>query len=94
MAARKITRLWDPVCESADFLGKDRRLPTPHEGAGLVVYDAGAYCYTMSSNYNVKMRPPEYLVDGGQLTRIRRAETLEDYMGLFDGYPGDLAPRA
>ncbi|MDE0503493.1 MAG: diaminopimelate decarboxylase, partial [Candidatus Poribacteria bacterium] len=53
-----------PVCESADFLGKDRSLSTPHEGAGLVVYDAGAYCYAMSSNYNLKMRPPEYLVDG------------------------------
>ena len=37
-----------PVCESADFLGKDRPLPTPHEGAGLIVYDAGAYCYAMS----------------------------------------------
>ncbi|MDE0185857.1 MAG: diaminopimelate decarboxylase [Candidatus Poribacteria bacterium] len=73
-----------PVCESADFLGKDRRLPTPHEGAGLVVHDAGAYCYTMSSNYNVKMRPPEYLVNDRELTCIRRAETLEDYMGLFD----------
>ena len=73
-----------PVCESADFLGKDRCLPTPNEGAGLVVYDAGAYCYTMSSNYNVKMRPPEYLVDNRELTRIRRAETLEDYMELFE----------
>ena len=73
-----------PVCESADFLGKDRRLPTPHEGVGLVVHDAGAYCYTMSSNYNVKMRPPEYLVKDRELIRIRRAETLEDYMGLFE----------
>ena len=73
-----------PVCESADFLGKDRSLQTPHEGAGLVVYDAGAYCYAMSSNYNLKMRPPEFLVDDENLIEIRRAETLEDYMQLFE----------
>ncbi len=73
-----------PVCESADFLGKDRPLPTPHEGAGLVVYDAGAYCYAMSSNYNLKMRPPEYLVDNDRLIQIRRSETFEEHMRLFE----------
>ena len=73
-----------PVCESADFLGKSRELPTPDEGVGLVVCDAGAYCHAMSSNYNLKMRPPEYLVDGDKLTCIRRAETLEDYLRVFD----------
>ena len=73
-----------PVCESADFLGKDRTLPTPHEGAGLVVHDAGAYCYAMSSNYNLKMRPPEYLVDNDRLIQIRRSETFEEHMQLFD----------
>ena len=73
-----------PVCESADFLGKDRALPTPHEGAGLVVYDAGAYCYAMSSNYNLKMRPPEYLVDDDCLIQIRRSETFEEHMRLFE----------
>ena len=73
-----------PVCESADFLGKERELPTPLEGTGLVVCDAGAYCHAMSSNYNLKMRPPEYLVDGDKLTCIRRVETLEDYLRLFE----------
>lgn len=73
-----------PVCESADFLGKERKLPTPSEGTGLVVCDAGAYCHAMSSNYNLKMRPPEYLVDGDKLTCIRRVETLDDYLRLFD----------
>lgn len=73
-----------PVCESADFLGQDRALPTPHEGAGLVVHDAGAYCYAMSSNYNLKMRPPEYLVDNDRLIQIRRSETFEEHMRLFD----------
>ena len=73
-----------PVCESADFLGKARSLPTPHEGAGLVVCDAGAYCHAMSSNYNLKMTPPEYLVDGDSFTCIRRVETLDDYLRVFD----------
>ncbi len=73
-----------PVCESADFLGKERELPTPPEGTGLVVCDAGAYCHAMSSNYNLKMRPPEYLVDGDTLTCIRRVETLDDYLRVFD----------
>ncbi|KAG9148163.1 hypothetical protein Leryth_014092 [Lithospermum erythrorhizon] len=51
-----------PVCESADFLGKDRELPTPSRGTGLVVHDAGAYCMSMASTYNLKMRPAEYWV--------------------------------
>ncbi len=67
-----------PVCESADFLGKARSLSTPHEDAGLVVYDAGAYGYAMSSSYNLQLRPAEYLVDGNRVTQIRRAETFED----------------
>jgi diaminopimelate decarboxylase len=73
-----------PVCESADFLGKNRKLPTPREGTGLVVYDAGAYGYAMSSNYNARMRPPEYLVDGDRLRRIRRAENFDHHMRLFE----------
>ncbi len=67
-----------PVCESADFLGKARELPTPSEGVGVVVYDAGAYGYAMSSNYNLRLRPAEYLVAGERLMRIRRAETFDD----------------
>lgn len=74
-----------PVCESADFLGKDRELPTPPKGAGLVVHDAGAYCMSMASTYNLKMRPPEYWVDDGSLVKIRHAETFDDYMRFFEG---------
>jgi len=75
-----------PVCESADFLGKERPLAAPAPGAGLVVHDAGAYCMTMASTYNLQMRPPEFWVaeDGG-LRQIRRAETLEDHLRLFEG---------
>ncbi|KAL1202184.1 Diaminopimelate decarboxylase 2 [Cardamine amara subsp. amara] len=75
-----------PVCESADFLGKDRELPTPPKGAGLVVHDAGAYCMSMASTYNLKMRPPEYWVeDDGSITKIRHAETFDDHLRFFEG---------
>ncbi|KAK6143454.1 hypothetical protein DH2020_023802 [Rehmannia glutinosa] len=75
-----------PVCESADFLGKDRELPTPPKGAGLVVHDAGAYCMSMASTYNLKMRPPEYWVeDDGTVSKIRHGETFEDHLRFFEG---------
>ncbi len=74
-----------PVCESADFLGKARQLPTPPEGAGLVVFDTGAYGFAMSSNYNARLRPAEYLVMGQQLTQIRKPETFADIVRAF--YP-------
>jgi len=50
----------------------------------IVIYDIGVCDYAMGSYYNLKMRPPEYLVDGNKLTCIRRVETLEDYLRLFD----------
>ncbi|XP_010263591.1 PREDICTED: diaminopimelate decarboxylase 2, chloroplastic-like [Nelumbo nucifera] len=75
-----------PVCESADFLGKDRELPTPAKGAGLVVHDAGAYCMSMASTYNLKMRPPEYWVqEDGTVAKIRHEETFEDHIRYFEG---------
>ena len=58
-----------PVCESSDFLGKERAsVLLRMKVLGLIVCDAGAYCHAMSSNYNLKMRPPEYLVDGDSFT--------------------------
>ncbi|KAG5238995.1 diaminopimelate decarboxylase [Salix suchowensis] len=75
-----------PVCESADFLGKDRELSTPAKGAGLVVHDAGAYCMSMASTYNLKMRPPEYWVEeDGSVSKIRHGETFEDHIRFFEG---------
>lgn len=75
-----------PVCESADFLGKDRDLPTPAPGNALIVHDAGAYCMAMASTYNLKMRPPEYWVsESGSLAKIRHAETLDDHIRMFEG---------
>lgn len=67
-----------PVCESGDFLGKERPLPAVEPGALLAVFSAGAYGYAMSSNYNARPRPPEALVDGETYRVIRRRETYED----------------
>jgi diaminopimelate decarboxylase len=76
-----------PVCESADFLGKERELPTPKRGDGIVVHDAGAYCMAMASTYNLRMRPPEYWVadDGKTVEKIRHAEQLDDHIRYFEG---------
>ena len=73
-----------PVCESADFLGKDRELPEPAAGDGIVVHDAGAYGMVMSSWYNLQMPPAEYWVDEGTLQQIRRPTTLSDFMQHYD----------
>lgn len=73
-----------PVCESADFLGKERELPTPSAGAGIVVHDAGAYGMVMASTYNLQMPPAEYWVEDGTMKQIRRPSTFEDFTMLFD----------
>lgn len=65
-----------PVCESADFLGKDRKLDLK-QGDLLAVRSVGAYGFTMSSNYNTRPRAAELLVDGDQITIIRERESIE-----------------
>jgi diaminopimelate decarboxylase len=67
-----------PVCESGDFLAKDRRLPAVRQGDLMAVFSAGAYGFAMSSNYNARTRPAEVLVDGNQYRVVRRRETYED----------------
>jgi diaminopimelate decarboxylase len=67
-----------PVCESGDFLAKDRRLPPVRRGDLLAVFSAGAYGMAMSSNYNSRLRAAEVLVDGKGHQLIRRRETYED----------------
>lgn len=64
-----------PVCETADFLARNRRLPPLQPGALLAVFAAGAYGASMASNYNSRRRPAEVLVDGGAVTLIRRRES-------------------
>ena len=67
-----------PICESGDYLAKNRPLPVTRRGDLLAVFTAGAYGFSMSSNYNNRPRAPEVLVDGDTYTIIRRRETLED----------------
>ena len=68
-----------PVCETGDFLGKDRELALA-EGDLLAVRSAGAYGFTMSSNYNSRPRAAEVMVDGDRYHVIRDRETLQDLM--------------
>ena len=70
-----------PVCESADFLGKDRKLAIAADEL-LAIDCAGAYGFCMSSNYNSRCRPAEILVSGHQSFVIRRRETIEDAISL------------
>ncbi|MGA2026358.1 MAG: diaminopimelate decarboxylase, partial [Syntrophobacteraceae bacterium] len=67
-----------PICESGDFLARDRGLPMTVAGDYLAVMSAGAYGFSMSSNYNSRRRAPEVLVKGGQYFVIRQRETWED----------------
>jgi diaminopimelate decarboxylase len=71
-----------PICEGADFLAKDRPIPQVKRGDLLAVFTAGAYGFTMSSNYNSRGRAPEILVDGSKFTTIRRRETYADLIAL------------
>jgi len=66
-----------PVCETGDFLGKERRLRLD-PGTLLAVRSAGAYGFTMASNYNSRPRPAEVLVDGDRAHLVRERESLED----------------
>ncbi len=71
---------WDvvgPVCETGDFLGKDRTLALS-QGDLLAMFGAGAYGFTMSSNYNSRGRAPEIMVDGDAMHLIRSRETFAD----------------
>ncbi len=70
-----------PICESGDFLAKDRSLPPVARGELLAVFTAGAYGMVMASNYNTMPRPAEVLVDGSTATLIRRRETYDDLTG-------------
>lgn len=74
---------WDlvgPVCETGDFLGKDRQLNLK-AGDLLAVMSSGAYGFTMSSNYNSRTRAAEIMVQGDQSFVVRPRETYEDLMG-------------
>ncbi|MCI4624508.1 MAG: diaminopimelate decarboxylase [Candidatus Magnetoovum sp. WYHC-5] len=76
-----------PICESGDFLGKERQIPEVKQGEFVAVMSAGAYGYTMSSNYNSRPRPAEVLVNGSEHFLIRQRETYEDLV------KGEMVPE-
>jgi diaminopimelate decarboxylase len=75
-----------PVCESGDYLARDRELPDAHEGDLLAVMSAGAYGFSMASNYNSRRRPAEVLVRGDRWAIIREREHMADLV------KGELIP--
>jgi diaminopimelate decarboxylase len=74
-----------PVCETGDFLARDRELAEVRAGELLAVRDAGAYAFAMSSNYNLRPRAAEVLMEEGRPRLLRRRETFEDLMRTEDG---------
>ncbi len=71
-----------PVCESGDFLAKERQMPEARQGELLAVMSGGAYGFAMSSNYNSRPRIAEVLVQGDRYHIIRKRETFEDLIRL------------
>jgi diaminopimelate decarboxylase len=67
-----------PICESGDFFAQDREIGRPQRGDLLAVMSAGAYGFTMASNYNSHPKAPEILVDGDKYYIVRKRESLED----------------
>ena len=75
-----------PVCESGDYLARDRELPDAQEGDLLAVMDAGAYGFSMASNYNSRPRPAEVMVSGERWSVVREREHYADLV------KGELVP--
>ena len=78
----EIVDIVGPICESADFFAKDRALPPVKRGDIISIFTAGAYGFSMSSNYNARGRAAEVLVDGEKFSVIRKRETYEDLIML------------
>jgi diaminopimelate decarboxylase len=77
-AEKIVADIVGPICESGDFFAKDREIGRPERGDLLAVMSAGAYGFTMASNYNSHPKPPEVLVDGDNYYVVRARETMED----------------
>ena len=79
-AAHEVVDVVGPICETGDFLARDRLLQMPTHGDLLAVHTAGAYGFVMASNYNSRPRPAEVVVDGTEVTLARRRESLDDLL--------------
>ena len=67
-----------PICESGDFFAKDRYLKNITEGDLLAIMSAGAYGFSMASNYNCRLRPAEVMVKGNRFYLVRKRESYID----------------
>ncbi len=76
-AAKWVYDVVGPICESGDFLAKDRQLQELHPGDEVAFMTAGAYGFVMSSNYNSRPRPAEVLVSGNQYSVVRKREKIQ-----------------
>lgn len=73
------------ICESGDFFAKDRILPKTKEGEIMLIKDAGAYGFSMSSNYNSRNKVCELALENGEIKLIRRRQTFEEQIALEEG---------
>lgn len=73
-----IANICGNICESGDILGKKRLINKPKVGDNIIVYNAGAYGYSMASNYTGRLRPAEVMIRDGKVFLIRKRETIED----------------
>jgi len=79
-----------PLCQAGDVIGRERRLPRPRRGDLLAVFNAGAYTFTMSSQYNHRPRPAIVMVEGDRVEVVRKRESCED-LWRYDSIPGWLS---
>jgi diaminopimelate decarboxylase len=78
----EIVDIVGPICEGTDYFARKRAMPPVDRGDLVAVFSAGAYGYTMASNYNARPLCPEVLVDGDRFTVIRKRQTYEDLIEL------------
>ena len=79
---KETTDVVGPICETGDFLARDRELPVMQEGDLVAILDAGAYGSSLSSNYNTRGRAAELLVDGARSSIMKKRETAAQQMTL------------
>jgi len=79
---RMVVDVVGPVCETGDFLARDRELPALRRGDLAAILDTGAYGMSLASNYNSRPRPAEILIEGRKGRVIRRRETVEDMLKM------------
>jgi diaminopimelate decarboxylase len=78
--ARETVDVVGPVCETGDFLARDRELPVVEEGELLAILDAGAYGMALASNYNSRPHPAEVMVEGKAMKVVRRRQTMRELL--------------